>query len=239
VPAVWSNESGDAGKNRTEMASRAREHEEMPDKMAVANAAISEEQQAGGVSNPAGEKPDHRFQRDRQSERANHNKDEPAHPEIKNEGQLLQPHAGPKFYDHADDREQPDEHEHGPAQSPAERSQGERRVSPGDEKKNRGMIDDLKRAFEAGLRPGVVERRAKVEQPHRSDEDDRADEECLIRLPRRGHAKERGRDDRGRQAEPVADAIRDFFAPGLVPFRRGKEFVDRFQHTSDRESIAI
>lgn len=210
------------------MAGRPGENEKMPDEMAVGNAAIPEKNQTGGVGDAAGQKPDHRFQRDRLDERTDDDEDNPAHAEIENERQFFQPNAGPEFYDHAEDSEHPNEREHRPAQGATERPEGERRVSPGDQEKNRGVIDDLERAFPPRLRPGVVERRAKIKQPHRDDEDDRPDVERLTRLPRRGHAKKRCSHDRRRQAETVADAIGDFFAAGLVPFRRRKQFVDRF-----------
>lgn len=81
------------------------------------------------------------------------------------------------------------------------------------------MVDDLERAFEARLRPGVVESRAKIKEPHRHDENDSADEKRLVWLPRRGDAKKRRRDHGGGQTESMTDTIRDFFGPGLVPVR--------------------
>ena len=95
------------------------------------------------------------------------------------------------------------------------------------------MIDDLERAFEPGLRPGVVKRRAKIKEAHRRHENERADQERRVPLARRREAEEWRGHDRRRQAQAVADAVGYFFATGLVPFRRREQFVDRF-HSSDR-----
>ena len=216
------------------MAGGAGKHEQVPDKVTVANAAVPEEQQAGRVGDAAGKKPDHCFQGNGQDERTDDDENDPAHPKIKNERQFFQPDAGPEFYDHADDSKHPNQQEHGPAPRTAERTERERRISPGDQQKNRGMIGDLECAFPPCLRPGVIQSRAKIKQPHCGDEDHCANEERLTRLARRGHAKERRCDDRRRQAESVADAVRDFFVAGLVPFRRREKFVNRFHALRER-----
>lgn len=144
----------------------------------------------------------------------------------------------PQFHGHAEDREKPDEPEERPAPEAAHRSKGERRVRPGNQEKNRGVIDHLQDALETGLRPGVVERGREIKEPHRGNENDRADEERRIFLACGGRAKERRGDQRGGEAQTVADTIGDFLAQGLRPFRRAKQLVDHF-HEAVRANIAL
>src|SRR4051812_44026719 len=103
------------------MAGRAGEHEEMPDKVTVAKTPVTEKNQAGGVGDATGKEPENRFQRYGHDERPNYDEDNPAHAEIKNQGELLRADADSKLNDHADNGEHPDQHEHGPTQSAPER----------------------------------------------------------------------------------------------------------------------
>ena len=216
------------------MAGGAGEDEQVPGKMAIAKPLVREKNQTRGVGDAAGEEPDHSGRRNRQDELTEGEQDQPAHSEIQKKGQLFPANAGAQFERHADKSEEPDESEDCPTESTAHRTERERRIRSGDEQKDRGVIDDLERALEARLRPGVIKRRAEIEQPHRCDENDRADEERLARLARRCDAKKRCGDACPGQTEPMAHAVGDFFAPGLVPVRRREKFVDRFHALRER-----
>jgi hypothetical protein len=84
----------------------------------------------------------------------------------------------------------------------------------------------------------VVERGREIKKPHCGGENDRADEERRIFLARGGRAQEGRGDKRGGEAQTVADAIGDFLARGLRPFRRAKQLVNHF-HEAVRANIAL
>src|SRR4051812_33516634 len=109
------NGSGDAGENCTEMAGCARKNEQMPDKMAVPDSFIGEEKQARSVSDATCEQPNHRFEWHSHNNRPDDDQDDPAHTEVKNQRQLLQPDTGSEFYDNTNDGEEPDQPKHRPA----------------------------------------------------------------------------------------------------------------------------
>src|SRR3954469_26028113 len=104
------------------MAGRAGKNKKVPDKMAVADAMGSEENQGAGIGNPAGQEQDHRVPGQRHDKGPGREEKEPYHAEEKNQRQFLPPYAGSKFYDLADNGEEPDEHEERPAQGAAHRA---------------------------------------------------------------------------------------------------------------------
>src|SRR2546430_17655167 len=76
------------------------------------------------------------------------------------------------FHNYAEDRQCPDESENGPAPYPAEWTEGERRVRPCDQEKDRRMIEHLENAFCAWPRPGMAKRGAEIQNQHRHRENE-------------------------------------------------------------------
>src|SRR5688500_16478989 len=77
--------SGRAGKDRTEMAGRAGQDKKVPDKVVVADVLVDEKENARGVGDASGKKPENGVWRHRLHERPQGDQDQPAHPEVKSE----------------------------------------------------------------------------------------------------------------------------------------------------------
>ena len=127
-----------------------------------------------------------------------YDQNEPSHSEIKRHRQLWPADAALQFHDHPENGETPNEAKDRPTQGTAERTKREGRIRARDEKKNRGVIDDLQNAFEPRLWPRVVKRRAEIEQQHRRHEDARAHQKRGACMRRCGNQQEWGGDERGR-----------------------------------------
>src|SRR5207245_10961727 len=80
-----------------------------------------------------------------------------------------------RFHNYAEDRQGPDQSEHGPAPYPPKWTEREWRVRPCDQEKDSGMIEHLQSAFCARLRPRVVKRGPEIQAQHRQSENDCAD----------------------------------------------------------------
>src|SRR2546423_5005550 len=166
------------------MAGRAGEDKDVPDEMTVADASVVEKNQAGRVGDPAGEEPDHGLGGNDENELPKRDEDRPAHSEIQNHRDFFPADAGAQFNSDAGEREEPDHGKNCPAERAAHRPEGKWRIGARDQEKNRGVIDDLENALEAGLRAGGIKGGAEIEQTHRRDENDSFNIKSPARLSR-------------------------------------------------------
>ena len=104
-----------------------------------------------------------------------------------------------------------------PAPRAAQRPERERRVGAGDEQENRGMIDHLEDGFDRAARPGVIKRRAEIDEQHRGGENGRADKKETVPAAPGGEHENRRADQSRDQTDAVADAVGEFFAKRLIP----------------------
>src|SRR3954462_10518902 len=105
------------------MAARSPENEEMPGKVNLAQPGVPKKNQTGGISNPAGEKPDDSVSGDCLHERADGKQDQPAHSDIERYRQFLPADSAAKLHYNPRQGEQPDHAEHRPANGTAKRSE--------------------------------------------------------------------------------------------------------------------
>src|SRR6266480_1054995 len=81
-------------------------HEQMPDKMCIAQSLVRKKQSARSVSNAAGDQPQHRRPRNRQRKRTNENESEPPRPEIESHRKFpITQRAACCFHEDAEERE--------------------------------------------------------------------------------------------------------------------------------------
>src|SRR5262245_37606936 len=114
----------------------------MPDEMGVPTAFADKEKNAAGISDSTGHQPGQTRRRHVQNQWPERDQNQPAHSQVERHRKLLSLlGAVDAFQNDTEDRERPNECEDRPAPRAAERPEREWRISPGDEQKNRRMVD--------------------------------------------------------------------------------------------------
>src|SRR5215472_5193337 len=141
------------------MADRSRQHENMPDRMMETLVVEGEEQDSEGVEQ-ASHKEKYQSQRRKGGKKlADGDQGEPSHGEIKHGRDAGKASQEKYFEDHAARGQRPDNAQQRPAPGAAKADERERRVSAGDQKVDRHMVQDAEHALGFGQTNAVIRSR--------------------------------------------------------------------------------
>jgi hypothetical protein len=145
--------------------------EEVPDGVVIRKPAPGVEYDAQGVGESPGEKKREPRWCHGGQQRLDRDDDDPAHRDIEaDRGELPAAKQGDLESD-AEKGDPPDDAEKGPASRTAEVDQGEGGIGPGDQEKDRRMVDHPQNDFNPGKRDAVVEGGGRIQHNERGSED--------------------------------------------------------------------
>jgi hypothetical protein len=201
----------DVEKDCKKVESAAGKNKEVPHGVVVRQAAPAVEGEAQDVDGPAGNEEHQAGRREAGEQGFNGDDNEEAHPDVEaDRGDRPTAEQGDLKYD-AEQRDRPDDTENGPAPGAADIHQNEGGVSPGDQEKDGCTIEDAQDDF--GLREldAVIEGGGRVQQDERDSKDDAAHDMPGIAEQGSERGQDHKRPDRQDGADPVSDAVGQFF----------------------------
>jgi len=132
------------------MAGSPRQHEPVPDEVAVAQARIGDEEDS---TQRVGQSPGHQPGQARCGQAGVHrvyrHDNEPSHQQVQDRGNDGVGYAAQHLQCHAGQRQYPDQYQQRPAPCPVQYAQGEWRVGSRDEQIDRRMVDDAEDVLES------------------------------------------------------------------------------------------
>ncbi len=152
------------------MARAPHQHEDVPDRVAVAQRVPPVKEDADRVSQPTGHDQEQSPQRQRCTHRVREEHPQPAHEQIQRRGRRVEAVRREQLEQESREGNPPHQRKHGPAPALSHEHPGKGRVGARDEQKDGDVVEDAERPLQAGGADTVVEGGGGVEEDQRAPE---------------------------------------------------------------------